>query len=481
MSLKSKFSDFIQNKKEYPLFGGIIIGLYAFLFYYSNNFENANSISQLLFFIGYYILIPSILCFFIDKIIIKTRFRNKRRQILFIILSSSFTFYIGQNINFHHTFYKIFLILFGLIVLISYKINNYKIMLVIVSIMSLIPLFKIGIIFSELFNNNNNWTIQPDEIEKCQFKKRPNIYYIQMDGYTNQYNLRNQIYDIDNSEFDSWLSVNNFTHYEKFRSNYSTTLKSNSSSFMMKHHYSKEKTGFKNARDYILGNNPTLNIFKQNNYKTLFITERPYLLSNRPKIEFDYCNFNYNEVPYIRDGWGIYKEIFPELKNQILKNKETSNFYFIESFTPSHIAVHKNGSLGKEKEREKYKEKIKSANQWLKETITFINNNDSEAIIIIAADHGGFVGFNYTLESIKKTENKILLNSIFGAKLAIKWNSFEKSHTLYDKKLKTSVNLFRTLFSYLSENKNLINNYQKDDSYAEYDKNDDSKVYKALE
>jgi hypothetical protein len=71
------------------------------------------------------------------------------------------------------------------------------------------------------------------------------------------------------------------------------------------------------------------------------------------------------------------------------------------------------------------------------------------------------------------------LNSIFGAKLAIKWNGVH--HSEYDSQLKSSVNLFRILFSYLSEDKLLLNNLQPDASYNSYDASDFSKVYKAIE
>jgi hypothetical protein len=327
--------------------------------------------------------------------------------------------------------------------------------------------------------NSTEWKLQPDAILKTKFKKKPNIYYIQPDGYTNETNLKGSLYQFNNSEFDGWLKDQKFSLYDDYRSNYPSTLYSNSSCFFMKHHFSNEFSKFKYARDYIVGRNPVLEIFKNNSYKTFFITEIPYLLMNRPKVYFDYCNYKLEELPYFKDGLSCFKEITNEIENQIVLNKETSNFFFIEKFNPGHInpSKIKGGSI--EKERLEYLKSLQIANAWLKKTITIIEKNDPNAIIIIGADHGGYVGFEYTSQAQNKITDRKLLNSIFGAKLAIKWNGVH--HSEYDAQLKSSVNLFRILFSCLSEDKLLLNNLQPDASYNSYDASDFSKVYKAIE
>ena len=168
-----------------------------------------------------------------------------------------------------------------------------------------------------------------------------------------------------------------------------------------------------------------------------------------------------------------------EIENQIVSNKGTNNFFFIEKFKPGHIGVYKNGNLGVERERIEYIKRLKLANDWLKQIVTFIEKNDSNSIVIIGADHGGFVGFAYTLQAQNKITDRNFLNSIFGAKLAIKWN--DSHHTEYDAKLKTAVNLFRTVFSYLSEDKLLLKHLQSNTSYNSYDASDATKVYEAIE
>ena len=70
------------------------------------------------------------------------------------------------------------------------------------------------------FTNSAEWQVQPDAILETKFKKTPNIYYIQPDGYANETNLKGPLYQFDNSEFDGWLKDNKFTLYDDYRSNY---------------------------------------------------------------------------------------------------------------------------------------------------------------------------------------------------------------------------------------------------------------------
>lgn len=478
-NLKEKLNNFINNAKDYPILAGFSVGFYAFVFYFSNNFDLVNSWNQVLFFFFFFIVFPSVTLFIIFKLLQKSKYSNLiPRIIVALIVFFGAIFIIGIPALF--VSYKR-IALFSLVILfiLFFKIKNYKYLIVFVFLLAIMPVIKLGKIISSNFTNSAEWQVQPDDILATKFIKTPNIYYIQPDGYANEVNLKGPLYRYDNSEFDGWLQGSKFTLYDDFRSNYESTMLSNSSCFYMKHHFSNEFSKFKYARDFIVGQNPVLEIFKKNNYKTFFITERPYLLMNRPSVYYDYCNFKLDELPRFNDGWSCFKDISNEIKNQIVNNKKTNNFFFIEKFEPGHIGVYKNGNLGIERERIEYIKRLKLANDWLKKIITFIEKNDPNSIVIIGADHGGFVGFAYTLQAQNKITDRKLLNSIFGAKLAIKWNG--SRHTDYDAQLKTSVNLFRIVFSYLSEDKLLLNNLQPDASYNSYDASDFSKVYKAIE
>jgi len=478
-NIKEKFKLFLNNSKDYPILAGFSIGFYAFVFYFSNNFDLVNSWQQTLVFLLNFIVFPTAIVFGIFKIIQKSKFTSFETQSIFIMMLVLLPVYLFGFSNLLASYKKMGLLVILLLCLIIFKIKNYKYFIVLVFLMAVLPLAKLGKIIYLNYTNSTEWKLQPDAILKTEFKKKPNIYYIQPDGYTNEINLKGSLYRFDNSEFDGWLKNQNFSLYADYRSNYSSTLYSNSSCFFMKHHFSKEFSKFNYARDYVVGRNPVLEIFKNNNYKTFFITEIPYLLMNRPTIYFDYCNYNLGELPYFKDGLTCFKEITNEIENQILLNRRTSNFFFIEKFNPGHINPSKIKGNSVEKERQEYLKSLQIANAWLKKTITIIEKKDPNAIIIIAADHGGYVGFEYTAQAQNKITDRKLLNSIFGAKLAIKWNGVQ--HSDYDAQLKTSVNLFRIVFAYLSEDKSLLNKLQPDVSYNSYDASDFSKVYKAIE
>lgn len=478
-NIKEKFNFFLDNLKDYPILAGFSVGFYAFVFYFSNNFDLVNSWQQTLVFLLNFIIFPTVLVFGIFKIIQKSKFSSFATQSIFIMMLVLLPIYLFGFSNLLASYKKMGLLVILLFCLIIFKIKNYKYFIVLVFLMTVLPIVKLGKIIYLNYTNSTEWKLQPDAILKTEFKKKPNIYYIQPDGYTNETNLKGSLYQFNNSEFDGWLKDQKFSLYDDYRSNYPSTLYSNSSCFFMKHHFSNEFSKFNYARDYIVGRNPVLEIFKNNSFKTFFITEIPYLLMNRPSVYFDYCNYKLEELPYFKDGLSCFKEITNEIENQIVLNKETSNFFFIEKFNPGHInpSKIKGGSI--EKERLEYLKSLQIANAWLKKTITIIEKNDPNAIIIIGADHGGYVGFEYTSQAQNKITDRKLLNSIFGAKLAIKWNGIH--HSEYDAQLKSSVNLFRILFSYLSEDKLLLNNLQPDASYNSYDASDFSKVYKAIE
>jgi hypothetical protein len=248
--------------------------------------------------------------------------------------------------------------------------------------------------------------------------------------------------------------------------------------FGMKHHYQGENVY--GAREIIVGSNPVIETFKNNGYKTFLFMENPYLLLNRPTIAYDSCNYSLDEVPWF--GFGAFtknKELITPLEKTIQQQKGERSFYFIEKIAPGHITTFKNQALGKEIERENYLKKLQTANAWLKEIIATIVKNDPNSFIVIAADHGGYVGLDYTKQLFEKQTDEVLVYSSFSAALAIKW----PNNTIpdFDTKLKTPVNLFRTLFAHLGNNAALMEHLQTDKSYSKITENAPKGVYEYID
>ena len=465
--MRKRIINFINSSKAYPIQTGIASGLYPLLYYYNANFTLVNSWSQLAFFIALFILFPACV-FFILSIIANNHDGLKKYyiRILTVFNLGWFSFVIllitiGLRNKILFIIITLLAVALGIVVYKQLKkIVVFQFLLAFIGLTLLIPNLVKHITYSK------EWIDQPDDILNVKFEQSPNIYMIQVDGYANFSELDKGYYNFDNTNFNEYLKDSGFKLYEDYRSNYYSTLSSNSSMLGMKHHYyNAPKKGVNelyNSRDIIVGKNPVVSIFKNNNYKTHLILEKSYLLINRPKLEFDYCNIDFSEISYLARGFEVEKDVIEDLELAMRNNGATNNFYFIEKISPGHVPTYDWASKGKEQDRIDYLDKLQSTNTWLKDLIAKIEEKDSNSLIIISADHGGFVGFNYTLETEIKQTDRDLIYSIFTSALAIKWNGKPPE---FDDEFKTPVNFFRILFSYLSENEIYLKSLQEDKSF----------------
>lgn len=480
--IRQSILDFMNSDKTNPIICGLAIGLYPLLYYYDQNFTLINSWNQLAMFILVFILIPIGLCYIAQKIVKLLPDINILKFGLSIL---SFVYFLCLvSICVFELRLKM-LALAGLIgVVLGFlfykRLNKFVVFQL---LLALVALPKTAVTVSTLLNSDMSWMEQPDAIVEAVFKKTPNIYVIQPDGYANFSELKGGNYSFDNSDFESFLEEKGFTFYPNFRSNYFSTLGSNSSMFSMKHHYYNDpKSGANevyNARNVIVGENPVVKTFKNNGYTTNLLLEKPYLLVNKPKLGYDFCNIDETEISFLARGFEDTKDVFEALRLRLQSNSKTPEFYFIEKIIPGHINTIKKYSLGKEKERENYLEKVKKANTWLEKVVHVIDQEDPNALIVIVADHGGFVGMDYTLQCRTKQTDPELIKSIFTSMLAIKWP--EGKAPDFDNQLKTNVNLFRVLITYLSENETLLNHLQPDRSYAMIQKDAPFGVYEYID
>lgn len=473
---------FLSNNKQYPVLAAVAAGLYPILFYFSNNYSLVNTWSHVGYFTLYFICIPIVLFIIINRIT-KIALLSKWQKYVLPFLNVFAFLFLMKVCLYAGIQKKITLGIFlfaGLYAFFLFK--QYKKIIVIQLILALIGFMTLIPKIVSQFNYSKDWLEQPDAIEQLVFKKTPNVYFIQPDGYTNFSELKKGYYNYDNSLFENYLKGENFKNYNDFRSNYASTLSSNSATFMMKHHHYNKGASFSeaiNARNILITKNAVLDIFKNNNYKTHFLTELPYLLLNRPTMGYDVCNFNYKEIAYIGTGLGERKDILDPLKENIEKDSNIPKFFFIEIFNPGHIHGNKSASLGVEGERDLWVESLERANTMLKKTITIIKEKDPNALIILMADHGGFVGFEYTNQIYTKTQDRDLIHSIFSSTLAIHWPNNEAPD--FDDSFKSAVNVFRILFSYLGENESYLSHLQDDGSYVVIKKEYPTGIYQYID
>jgi hypothetical protein len=474
-------SAFLINNKHYPIIYALGAGLYPTIFYFTNNYTLINTWSHVAYFSFVFISIP-IVCFTLAHYVSKlSLFSSVRKYVLPFLNVFTFLFLLEVCL---YADVQVFISLAILVIAVLFALFFFsflKKLVVIQFLLVLIGMFSLIPTVIKQINYSTEWQKQPDDILQVDFKKTPNVYLIQPDGYANFSELNKEPYNLDFSEFASYLNDNNFKYYYNFRSNYASTLSSNSATFMMKHHHYNKGTSFSeavNARNVIVSKNAMLDIFKNNNYKTHLITELPYLLMNRPEIGFDYSNFTLEDVSFIGTGLKERQEIIEPLRQSIETDTARSKFFFIEIFNPGHINTRKEQTLGVEGERLLWAESMERANAIIYKAVDLIKEKDPNALIIILADHGGGVGLEYTNQTYSRIEDEAVIYSLFSSTLAIHWPNGIAPH--FDDLFKSNVNVFRILFAYLGEEEKYLDNLQENGSYIVINKKAPKGIYQYI-
>lgn len=477
-----KLRKFLNDPNVNPMLAGLAAGLYPILFYYTNNYTLINSWGHLGYFLTFFVLLPIVMLTLVDKIAKLKLFQKWKKYILPFL--NLFIFFFLLKVCLYAGLQKKItlgiLIVASLIAFFLYK--YFKKWVVIQLVLAIIGVFTLAPVVISQLSYSKKWMEQPDDIENAVFKKKPNIYLIQPDGYVNFSELKRGYYQVDNSEFESFIEENNFKNYPEFRNNYASTLSSNSATFMMKHHHYNKGSDFSegiNAREVIISKNSVLSVLKKNGYLTHYISEKPYLLVNRPKMGYDYCNFSYDEIPYLSTGFSDRRDIVEPLKEYMTQNTDKAKFIFIEFFNPGHIANREVATLGKEKEKEAWIGSLQRANVTLEKLISQIKEKDPNSLILMMADHGGYVGMDYAQETAIKTQDRDLIYSMFSSQLSIHWP--DGNAPKIDEHMVSAVNVFRVLISYLSENDTYLEYLQDNSSYMIINHGAPKGVYKYID
>lgn len=472
-----------QHNFKFAVVVGLATGLYPLIFYYTQNFSLINSWKHLGFFIGLFIITP-IIVFLSIQFFKKIEWVYKKSTFLipFLNITGFLCFLqlcVYARLNFLLT---VLAVAFGLVFALFFK-RFFKKVVAIQYILAVVSVFWALPVISNQWKYSKEWTALPDTIEQVTFKKRPNVYYIQPDGYVNFSELSNDLYDADTSDFEHFLSANGFTNYDDFRTNYTSTLYSNSSIFSMRHHFYKmNSTDYEepvDARSIIVTDNPVLSIFKKNRYTTHLVTERPYFFANHPELGYDFTNIDQEDLSFISTGLDDKADIFGAMNDYLKVDPATEKFFFIQIFDPKHITSTVADSEGMAGERAIYKENLQKSNEKLTRLLSSILAHDDNPLIVIMADHGGYVGFEYTRQSHTMTTDRDLIYSIFSSILTIKWPDGEVPQI--GNEIKSPVNLFRVLFSYLGEEPSLLEELEEDASYIHLREGDEKGIYQYID
>jgi len=308
------------------------------------------------------------------------------------------------------------------------------------------------------------------------FASTPNIYLIIPDSYPSN-PLLARLFGFDNSDFSNELSRAGFSLYDDYFSSYPYSVQSMHSMFSMEHNYFRNSIGEDtlNMRKLIAGRgNNVTDILRNNGYTSHYIHESDYLVQENCFIESclprlsDYQRFRQileNFYFFDFDGNTYKYDVGTAMTEQIASTQQDSRRFIYKHFMDAHSGLKsydKRNEGALEGFRRNYPARIKQVNKVLLGEIEKILAHDQTAVIVIVADHGTWAGAERTNAGLTSDETLDKVN-VF---LAIRWGSAYRGQ--YEHDIKTSVNLFRYLFAYLSNDERILATKVEDDSYVKY-------------
>jgi hypothetical protein len=426
----------------------VIPGIYSILYLYTNNFTLVNSWYQWIGFILLFIALPVVAILILD-LVFKKWLPAHRAKLYWSYLFINFSIILSWSIYLGWRWKGLILVAVISIITSFFLAQHYKKFVLLLGLMTCFAVFYFGFFYVERVASWKDWT-STQKFESFVFKKKPNIYLIQPDGFVAKKAAINSLYQWEKGSFYDQLERKGLEINYDYRSNYPTTLSSNTALFTGQHHYfdrgNMEGELF-HARDIIMGENAALNTLKSNGYTLNAILEHSYLLLNHPETVYDHLNVK-DEDLHVMPDYQLYKDVEKDLYQLMEQNKSEPQFYFVEILQPGHIPAVASAKDGIEKGRTDYLKSLNTVTTILLNMVNSIIKKDPEAIIIIAADHGGFVGFKTTAQAYEApTTDLELKQSLFNALFAIKAPSDFRT---YQENIKSSVGVFPNLFSYLA-------------------------------
>jgi YidC/Oxa1 family membrane protein insertase len=334
--------------------------------------------------------------------------------------------------------------------------------------------------------------------DKVQFARTPNVYYIVPDAYPNAEGLK-AIFGLEVAGFYEELKGLGFTIYPSVFSNYMSTIASISSVLGMDHHYYRGSIGnfeFLNARKFIVSQqNPVVRIFRNNGYQIHYVHETDYLFSNGCFIdscsplgvwgEFREILFArtliasslFSGVPHSANA-GQFTESFDELKQarsefiervqehiESMARQKAPHFTYIHGGRPGHSVPGEQTAEQLADFRKEFVERIRLANAEVMLFVRHILSRDPSALIILNGDHGpwAYGNFNYNeAEILRSVPNDLMTLDHLGVLLAIRWPNGLAQDA---RGIRTNVNIFPHVLSYLSGIKGILAAEAADDGY----------------
>jgi hypothetical protein len=348
---------------------------------------------------------------------------------------------------------------------------------------------------------------------QVRFSKRPNVYYIVPDGYPNA-EASKTIFSLDATDFHGHLELSGFTIYPSTFSNYADTMAAMSSLLGTDHHYYRRTVGnleLLGARRFIVSaESPVGKSFRNNGYQIHYIHQSGFLFSSGCFV--DSCwpmpFWGTDEFMDVLVSRRLRSKLLPARVSEpitatggVPKDEQTPSESFIQRtlehvdsmserqiphFTYVHLDLPGHSLPGPQTReqlasfRKDYGRDIQRANAEILKIVSHILTRDPNALIIVNADHGAW-GYG----NILYLEKELFLDTTdylkgldhLGALLAIRWPD---AANRYDQGLRTNVNLFSHIVSYLSESNDVLATKVPDDGFLWMEVGGRKKVWQVM-
>lgn len=293
-------------------------------------------------------------------------------------------------------------------------------------------------------------------------QKKPDIYLLTYDSYGNEETMK--LYGWDNSEQTDYLLNNGFAIYD---GTYTTGLYSLSSIGKL---LSPEPRFYnlKSLRTIVSGKSAGFIELEGLGYNTSIISQNDYMLKG---VGSDY-DFTYPEaksaikpskiiIDAVIEGEFSSDAEFSKItyndylsvNNDLLSEKHDGpRFIYKHGSRPGHTP---NVGSVQPDALDRYKSRLKDANEEMKRDIEIIRSHDKEAIIVVLGDHGPYLTKDG--KDLSKhdplTVDRLDVQDRFGTFLAISWPE-DDYYNRYD--IETIQDLFPSFLSYLYQDDSLF-------------------------
>lgn len=286
----------------------------------------------------------------------------------------------------------------------------------------------------------------------------PSIYLLVYDAYVPNETML--AYGIDNSQQEKYLEENGFKLYPNTYSIGPDSLAS------MSRVLNASTSYYGDSRRGVSGDGVVQNLLEKFGYKTFGIFPSDYFfLGNKPTYDHSFPGY-VNSMRYLVNGIltgefrfniGFDQVTFEQYNQEKLRvlseNQSYPRFVYSHLDLPNHS---QNSGICLPNETELFKERLDRANIEMRKDVDLVIEKDSNAIVIVAGDHGPyltkncfFTGYDYPISEITRLD----FQDRYGSFLAIRWPSSQFED--YDE-IVVLQDIFPAVFAYLFDDPGIL-------------------------